>query len=186
MFKRLHTTFNYNGKTANIYCEITDKDGYISITGEIIPYGCRRPQVFGCIHEELAEAFPKLRPYLWLHLVNLDGSLMHEVANSLYMLANDDVKSAQDMLNCTDEEIADLHSLVRNGLHRTRTWWSYNDDKQKGWHISDKDSIAIYTKELEKFGLRARRRKAIAEFYSAYGETYVAPYGETYVAPESA
>lgn len=165
MKKVFNSTTTYNGKPARIACTVTDKDGYISITGELTPYRCRTPHVAGCCHDEISKAFPKLRPFLWLHLVNLDGSVMHELENSLYMIANDDEKAAQSVLHCTDDEINELSALVHNGLHRSPTWWSYKDG-QKGYEIKGEDSRKIYADHLAALHLQERRRAALADFYA--------------------
>lgn len=164
MKKILNSMVDYNGKPAKIKCTIEDINGYISITGEITPYRCRTPHCCGCIHDEIYKAFPALRPFLWLHLVNLDGSVSYEVENSLYMLANDDETAAQKMLHCTDDEIRELSALVRYGLQRSRTWWSYKD-KKPGYEIKGADSRKVYTNYLNKLGLVRRRLNAIKDFY---------------------
>jgi hypothetical protein len=64
---------------------------HFSVTGEI---GTLRqlekgdPQVCGCIHEEIAAAWPEVKPIIALHLSNADdGAPMHAVANGFYQLA---------------------------------------------------------------------------------------------------
>lgn len=162
--KTLQAVTTYEGKPARIACTVTNKNGYISITGELIPYRCRTPHHCGCIHEEIIKTFPKLRPFLWLHLTNDDGSRIHEVENSLYMIANDDEEAAQILLHCTDNEIRELSALVHNGLHRSPTPWNYKGCK--GYEIKGEDSRRIYAAKLESFNLRARRLKAINELYN--------------------
>lgn len=56
-----------------------------SITGDAWLKGSRRkdPDVCGCIHEIIAEAFPELKPFLKYHLCSTD-SPMHYIANTLY------------------------------------------------------------------------------------------------------
>ncbi len=158
-----------NNRDARIKCNITDENGYISITGEIILKYCRRPAVCGCIHTEIATAFPEIAPYLFLHLVNKDGTVMHEINNSLYCLANNDPERAKMILNCTDGEIDDLYSLVYYGLHKKRTVYCYTDMKNNcrpGYQVTGKDSIKLYSDALEKMDLKNRRLKALQEFYS--------------------
>ena len=136
--KVLTARTTYAGKPARIACTVTNKDGYISITGELTPYRCRTPHAASCIHEE--------------------------IENSLYMIANDDEKAAQNVLHCTDDEINELSALVHNGLHRSPTWWSYKDG-QKGYQIKGEDSRRIYAEKLESLNLRARRLAAINDLY---------------------
>ena len=157
----------YYGQPARITAKITDVDGYISITGEIIPYRCKTVHCCGCLHDYIVEAFQGLRPFIWLHLVNLDGSVMHEVENSLYMLANDDIEAAKVMLHATDAEIQDLYNLVYYGLHREKTWWGYKDNKT-GYHVKG-DGVRVYAAQLAKLNLKERRLRAIDEFYKYLG-----------------
>lgn len=164
MKKSFNSKVYYNGKPARITATVTDENGYISITGEIIPYRCKTVHAAGCLHEYIYMAFPKLRPFIWLHLVNLDGTIMYEVENSLYMLANDDVTAAQSVLGCSDDEIDKLYNLVRFGLHRSKTSWGYRDHLT-GYQISDENSVQTYTAALNKLGLRSRRLHAINDLY---------------------
>lgn len=164
MKKILNGTTKYNGKPARIKATITDENGYISITGEITPHRCRKPHAFGCVHEEIAKAFPKLQPFMWLHLVNLDGSVMHEVANTLYFLANDDTEAAQKHLHCTDEEILRLSAFVRYGLHREKTVFNYGETGKKAYHVTG-DGVQLFERELKKYGFTAKRKAAIIKFY---------------------
>ena len=154
----------YYGKGAKFVCNIEDVSGYISITGEIYQ-GCKKdPVCAGCIHEEIAKHFPEFRDFIWLHLVNLDGSVMYEVENSLYFLANDDIEIAKNYLHCTDDEINDLYNLVSFGLHRTKTSWPYKDN-ETGYQITDESSVKTYETALNKLGLKNRRLNAIKDFY---------------------
>lgn len=57
-----------------------------SITGEAKMLGGRHGQTIGgCIHQEVAQAFPELAPFIKWHLVSTDEPL-HYVANGLYWL----------------------------------------------------------------------------------------------------
>lgn len=165
MKKILNGKTLYYGKPARIKATITDENGYISITGELTPYRCRTAHVFGCIHEEIEKAFPALKPYIWLHLVNLDGSVMHEIANTLYFLANDDTKAAQKHLHCTDDEILRLSAFVRYGLHREKTVYNYGETGEKAYHITG-DGVQLFEKELKKYNFASRRKAAINNFYN--------------------
>lgn len=53
-----------------------------SITADISSPKCR-DEGGGCCHEEIAEAFPELAPFVKWHLVSTDGP-MHYVANTVY------------------------------------------------------------------------------------------------------
>jgi hypothetical protein len=58
---------------------------YFSITGEIrnlaYPDGI---ESYGCLHDEIAEAFPELRRFIPLHLSDEKGEPMHAVENGWY------------------------------------------------------------------------------------------------------
>ncbi len=54
-----------------------------SITGEIRVPGRRDSEVSGCIHEEIAQMFPELAPFIKWHLVSTDGP-MHYLSNASY------------------------------------------------------------------------------------------------------
>lgn len=56
---------------------ISTERGYFSVTGET-KYSC------GCIHNEILETFPNLKPLVDLHLSNLDGKPMHCLENGFY------------------------------------------------------------------------------------------------------
>lgn len=60
-----------------------------SITGEIRIPGHRDVETCGCIHEDIAKAFPELAPLIKWHLVSSDGP-MHYVANTMYHAGNRD------------------------------------------------------------------------------------------------
>ncbi len=58
---------------------------YFSITGEIrnlaYPDGI---ESYGCLHDEIAEAFPELRRFISMHLSDENGVPMHAVENGWY------------------------------------------------------------------------------------------------------
>jgi len=60
-----------------------------SITGEIYVPGRRDIEAGGCLHEEIAKAFPELAPFIKWHLVSTDGP-MHYVANTVHFASDRD------------------------------------------------------------------------------------------------
>lgn len=54
-----------------------------SITGEIYIPRRNDCEACGCLHEEIAKAFPELAPYIKWHLTGSDGP-MHYIENTLY------------------------------------------------------------------------------------------------------
>lgn len=156
MKKFLNGTVRYNGKPARIIAKITDERGYISITADLIPYRCKTVHACGCLHDEIIRAFPKLRPYIWLHLYNLDGTKSYQVENSLYHLFNNDIDGARNELNCTDQEIRDLAALAEFGLHKTRKSYGYTYDK---------NALSVYENAVNKLNLVRRHKAQINRFY---------------------
>lgn len=79
------------GKGAQITAEVRYDDGCgnghntFAITGEIRIPGRNDIEAGGCLHEEIAKAFPELAPYILWHLVSADEPL-HYIANTLYWL----------------------------------------------------------------------------------------------------
>jgi hypothetical protein len=75
----------------DIKATATIRDGYFSVTGEISTEGERKhgdAQACGCIHDEISQVFPNLRPLIALHLSDaLSGEPMHAEANGFYWLA---------------------------------------------------------------------------------------------------
>ena len=157
MKKILRSTVNYYGKPARIAATVTDERGYISITADLIPYRCKTVHACGCMHDEIYRAFPKLRPFMWLHLVNVDGSVTYEIENSLYHFANGDDQAAGRVLGCcSDKEINDLSALVNFGLHKS---------KKFGFYSVDADGRQVYENAVNKLNLRARRLHALKDLY---------------------
>lgn len=157
MLKYLHGHVDYCGSRARIKCKITDKDGYIAITGEIIPYKCRTPHCFGRIHEYIAKAFPKLKPWLWLHLKNSDGSESWWLENALYHIANGNEEAAQNILRCTDAEMFELSALVRYGLHKE--YHAYSK-----YYSCGKDAQRVFNSYIERMGLQTKIANAYKDF----------------------
>jgi hypothetical protein len=82
----------YDGRAADLIVTIRHDDecgnghNSFSVTGEIYRAGSRRDADFlagGCIHEEIARAFPEIAPFIKWHLMTTDG-VTHYVANTLY------------------------------------------------------------------------------------------------------
>src|SRR5215472_1957083 len=77
------------GHNAQIKAEVRYDDecgnghNTFSITGEIYIPGRRDCESCGCLHEEIAKAFPELAPFIKWHLFSTDGP-MHYVANTVY------------------------------------------------------------------------------------------------------
>ena len=61
------------------------KNGHdsFSITGEIYIPKRRDCEACGCLHDEIAEKFPELAPFIRWHLTSTDGP-MHYLANAMY------------------------------------------------------------------------------------------------------
>ena len=66
----------------------------LSLTGLLIAPGeyTYEAHTCGCLHEEIAEAFPELAPLIPYHLCSTDGPL-HYVPNTLYFASDKDWKN---------------------------------------------------------------------------------------------
>lgn len=87
--------FREFGNGAWIQCEIRFDDqchnGHQSfaITGEVRKPGQHDSLMCGCIHDEIAKAFPELAPLIKWHLCSTDGP-MHYIGNTCYLAGNRD------------------------------------------------------------------------------------------------
>lgn len=80
-------------------------DQYFSITAT----GFRR---FGCLHDEILQYRPDLKPLIDIHLSNLDGMPMHAEANGWYWLAK-----ACGIKQQYEPDQSELDSFVIFGQH---------------------------------------------------------------------
>lgn len=89
-----------------------------SITGEYIPASCTSwvDASCGCVHEEIASAFPEIAPFIKWHLVSSDGPL-HYVANTLYHATEHGPKAAW-IEYCSPDAHADPLGLFDSKSHR--------------------------------------------------------------------
>jgi hypothetical protein len=74
----------------NISTDGCGESPYFSITGDIHSRESFSNGSFicgGCVHDEILEVAPELKPFVDLHLSNLDGVPMHAVENGFYWLA---------------------------------------------------------------------------------------------------
>lgn len=91
-----------NGKrkltvTAKLHYIKGNRAPYFSITGQIDRvlrqrvegriYEALREEAGGCLHEEIAEHFPELKPLIRLHLSDMDGTPIHALENGYFWLA---------------------------------------------------------------------------------------------------
>lgn len=78
-----------------------------AITGEIYIPGARDCEACGCIHDDLAKAFPELAPLIKWHLTSSD-SPMHYIANTVYHASNRDLDAARAAAVWPDATDAEL------------------------------------------------------------------------------
>jgi len=74
-----------------VRAELVHRDGnsnaYFSITGEVERQAKNNrwmPLLSGCIHEEILEQLPELKPLVLVHLANENGVPMHAYQNAAY------------------------------------------------------------------------------------------------------
>lgn len=67
---------------------------YFSITAEVRNPWQQDIVAGGCLHEDIARVFPKVRPFLPLHLSDADGAPMHAKANGWYHAGGTEYKDA--------------------------------------------------------------------------------------------
>lgn len=103
-----------------------------SITGESGPVG-RGADCFGCLHDDIAKAFPKLEPFIKWHLTGTNGP-MHYIPNALYWAGlsgfcdgKDNSPPREDYLKSTivygalpDDSLVDPMLLAKEG--KLRPW----------------------------------------------------------------
>ena len=68
----------------------------------------------GMLHDEIAEAFPELAPYLKWHLCSSDGP-MHYIANTVYWVKEGNLDFARSTAiwpEATGEQLADVDALT--------------------------------------------------------------------------
>jgi len=88
-------SINGYGKGAAIWAHVRYDDecrnghNTFSITGSVRVPGKKDIVAGGCIHEEIARAFPELRPLIKWHLCSSDGPL-HYIANTMYHAGDKD------------------------------------------------------------------------------------------------
>lgn len=85
-----------------------------AITGEIRTPG--RSEAGGCLHEEIAKAFPELAPLIKWHLCSSDGPL-HYIANTLYAAGDRDCWGCRKGEQKRDREGKPMWQLKRGIGH---------------------------------------------------------------------
>jgi len=85
------TTKAPKGYRGDLIVSIRIRRDYFSITGEISTAAERRKgdaQVCGCIHEQILQVFPQLKPFVDLHLAEVEtGRPLHAYENGYYFAA---------------------------------------------------------------------------------------------------
>ena len=83
---------------------------YFSITAEVSTPASRRRrdlEACGCMHEDIAHAFPELAPFIKFHLMTRDAP-MHYIANTIYHVEQgklDFARSTAVWPDATDEDL---------------------------------------------------------------------------------
>jgi hypothetical protein len=83
------------GKNAHIKAEVRYDDecgnghNTFAITADIYIPGRRDIEAGGCLHDEIAQHFPDLAPYIKWHLCSSDGP-MHYIQNTIFLASDRD------------------------------------------------------------------------------------------------
>ncbi|MER8924301.1 hypothetical protein [Mesorhizobium sp. M0859] len=151
------------GKGATIRAELrfddNCKNGHstFSITAEVRDPALRRDSgivACGCLHDEIAKAFPELAPLIRWHLVSTDGP-MHYIANTVYHASNRDhngklqgeVSQTETVLRFGDNPIS--HRLKKAFLAFLRSAAEHN-----GRGRFDFELIRVDHKDRKTFGAK--------------------------------
>lgn len=84
----------------------------------------------GCIHEEIEEHFPELKPLIDLHLSDLDGTPLYAVENGLYWFRKDKRKGLNYIraYNVPTKEIKNDEYFL-NLIEKMRPVWKKQAEK---------------------------------------------------------
>lgn len=173
------------------------KNGHndFSITGtlyERLPRIDRNMISGGCIHDEILQHRPDLKPLVDLHLCDEEGSPMHAVANGFYFLENmfktaeyyraddntDYSKVLREHLRINNDELRELVELVtasysanevKEAMKEKDRVWSLYCDTKRALDASE----AIYAKEgtAENEAKVLQYRKEMAHWDKSYEQS---------------
>jgi len=93
--KKFNKSIRFEGKPANIVCEVRYDDqcgnghNSFSITGHVRLVGGKDWEIGGCIHEEIAKHFPELAHLIKWHLFDSNGP-MYYLQNTMYHASDKD------------------------------------------------------------------------------------------------
>ena len=116
-------TFRQDGETfkINVHIRLNDdcKNGHydFSITGDIFRKagnGRWIEEAGGCIHEEIAQAFPVLEKFIPLHMCNYLGHPMYPLDNGQYFIRKESRDAAIRRLRITEKEYEILSLATDN------------------------------------------------------------------------
>ena len=160
MKKQLKGRVMYGNRLSRITCYITDERGYISITAGIYPPHCKNAHAWGPLVEEISEAFPKLKPYLRLHMLTFNKL---DMENALYHIDNNlnngesGLEYVKNAWTLTDKETATLNAFCNFAIHKTLSPFTKK-------YKRDKTAVDMFAKEVERLGIIERNNKQIEEF----------------------
>jgi len=110
-------TFTYYGEPHRMVVTVRHddrcKNGHnsFSITADIFRMSqsleSKDPEACGCLHDEIAKAFPELVPLIQWHLTSTDGP-MHYIANTLYWVEQGKLEHARNSAVWPEAELEDF------------------------------------------------------------------------------
>ncbi|HHL35198.1 MAG TPA: hypothetical protein ENJ30_12615 [Desulfobulbaceae bacterium] len=121
----------------------------------------------GAAHEDIAKAFPELKPLIALHLCNEQGKPMHAVANGLYFLEQADFSAAARHFRIPGTEAEELwyqYVVVREKAQRSAQ--KASKEEWERFEAALREALEPLARELESLGNShyVRYEKAFRKF----------------------
>lgn len=134
-------------------------------------YGGKRwwPVAFGCLHDEIAQAFPKLKKYIKWHLCSSDGP-MYYIGNTTHHAGDRDYNGHKKGDAC-DHEIVLYFDTCPISFHK--------NDKFLQWFVNQSpETLVVEEVKHEEAGVKGKYQFNSRYTYQGYvGEWYECPFG---------
>lgn len=106
-----------------------------------------REDMGGCCHEEIAKHFPTYKPFIALHLCDMNGAPMHCISNMAFHMLDSHPEHTQSSSRCTDSELEGL-KLMLDGITSQKiaekivSVWVVKNGFEDMWKLKANKSIA--------------------------------------------